>query len=80
MEAVPASPCQENSDRQVPGAAGCLIQSRLTRVPSTPATAHSTCGHSARGAECTYRTPRVVTGTSGQAGLDGRAAEVWGLC
>ncbi|GAA4001168.1 hypothetical protein GCM10022384_55100 [Streptomyces marokkonensis] len=30
--------------------------------------AHSTCGQSARGAECTYRTPRVVTGTSGLSG------------
>ncbi len=42
--ALPGEP-----ERQVPGAAGCRIQSRLTRVPSTPATAHSTW-HSARGA------------------------------
>ena len=43
-----------------------------------PATAHSTCGHSARGAECTYRTPRVVTGTSGRAGQScGRHGRRW---
>src|SRR5690606_38255763 len=74
FEAVPGSPCQESSARQVPGAAGCLIQSRLTRAPRTPATAHSTCGHSARGAERTYRTPRVLTGTS--SGSERRLAEL----
>src|SRR5699024_7063326 len=29
-------------------------------TPSTPATAHSTCGHNADGAEWTYTTPRVT--------------------
>src|SRR5699024_3752854 len=28
--------------------------------PSTPAAAHSTCGHSAEGAEGTYSTPRLA--------------------
>ena len=30
-------------------------------MPSAPATAHSTCAHSAEGAECMNSTPRVVT-------------------
>ena len=29
-------------------------------MPSTPPTAHSMCGHSADGAEWTYRIPRVA--------------------
>src|SRR5680860_407478 len=45
----------------MPGATGCGVQSRLTRTPRAPPAAHSTCGQSARGAECTNRTPRVVT-------------------
>src|SRR6266436_9782194 len=36
----------------------------LTGTPSTPATAHSTCGHSAGGAQCTCSTPRTDTQTS----------------
>src|SRR5687768_16445283 len=35
----------------------------LTWTPSTPATAHSTCGQRADGAACTNRTPRVATGS-----------------
>src|SRR5690606_9822070 len=34
------------------------------RTPRTPAAAHSTCGHNADVAAWTYRTPRVVTGSS----------------
>src|SRR5690606_15481889 len=41
--------------------AGCAAHSMDTRVPSTDPIAHSTCGHSARGAECTKTTPRVLT-------------------
>ena len=42
------------------GAAGCGVQSRDTRVPSTLPAAHSMWGQSARGAECTKSTPRVI--------------------
>ncbi|GAA2143507.1 hypothetical protein GCM10009844_15960 [Nocardioides koreensis] len=44
----------------MPAWAGCGVQSRLTGVPRTPPTAHSMCGHSADGAEWTYRTPLVA--------------------
>src|SRR5699024_8911343 len=40
--------------------ADCAVHSRRTGTPSTPPTAHSTCGHSAPGAEWTYSTPRVL--------------------
>src|SRR5699024_8667750 len=52
--------CHDNSERSMPGAAGCSIQSSDVRAPVTPLTAHSICGHSARGAECTKSTPRVI--------------------
>src|ERR1051326_3969501 len=45
----------------MPGAAGWLTHGMLTGTPRTPATAHSTWGLSAGGAECTCRTPRTVT-------------------
>src|SRR5215471_8845741 len=59
--AMPGWPCQSSSARSMPGAAGWLTHGMLTGTPRTPATAHSTWGLSAGGAECTCRTPRTVT-------------------
>src|SRR5699024_400178 len=59
--AVPGLPCQLSSARWLPGAAGWATHSSFTGTPTTPATAHSTCGHSAAGAEWTYKTPRADT-------------------
>src|SRR5690349_12149518 len=59
--AMPDWPCQSSSARSMPGAAGWLTHGMLTGTPTTPATAHSTWGLSAGGAECTCRTPRTVT-------------------
>src|SRR4029079_16116230 len=59
-DAVPLSPTQEYSVRWADAWAGCTVQSKLTDMPSTPPTAHSTCGHRADGAEWTYMTPRVA--------------------
>ena len=61
---VPGSACHDSSARTAPGEAGCGVQSRVTRTSRTAPTAHSTCGHSAGGAEWTYTTPRVATGSS----------------
>ena len=59
--AMPAWPSQLSSARNIPGAAGWFTHGMLTGTPRTPATAHSTWGLSAGGAECTCRTPRTVT-------------------
>src|SRR5215472_15945957 len=59
--AMPGWPCQSSSARSMPGAAGWLTHGMLTGTPRTPATAHSTWGLSAGGAECTCRTPLTVT-------------------
>src|SRR5690348_6735627 len=58
---MPGWPCQSSSARSMPGAAGWFTHGMLTGTPTTPATAHSTWGLSAGGAECTCRTPRTVT-------------------
>jgi hypothetical protein len=62
--AAPGLPCQASSARSAPGAAGWSTQGRLTGTPRTPATAHSMCGHTAGGAQCTCSTPRTDTQTS----------------
>src|SRR6266516_625957 len=49
----------------MPGAAAWLTHGIVTGTPRTPAVAHSTCGHSAGGAEWTYKTPRTDTGPPG---------------
>src|SRR3954447_5025754 len=58
--AVPGRPRHAVSLRKVPGDAGCAVHVSVTGTPRTPATAHSTCGHSAGGEEWTYRTPRAA--------------------
>ena len=60
-DAVPAAAVHESSARTEPVSTGCGIQSRVTRLPSTSASAHSTWAASARGQECTKTTPRVIT-------------------
>src|SRR5690349_10850868 len=58
---VPCSPIHENSPRLRPGAAGCGVQSIVTRKPVADSSAQVMCGHSAAGAEWMNTTPRVDT-------------------
>src|SRR6185437_17049175 len=58
---VPGAPVHEHLARRVAGSTGWAVHSRRTGAPSTRATAHSTCEHTASGLECTYMTPRVGT-------------------
>ena len=51
--AVPGRPVYAHSARSWPGAAGCAVHDKLTRVPSTPEIAHSACGTTAGGHEWT---------------------------
>src|SRR5688572_28471139 len=44
----------------MPRSTGCSLQSKFTALPSALPAAHSTCGHSALGEECTYNTPRAA--------------------
>ena len=56
---APTGPTQVASARRCDGAAGCAVHCSRTGVPSTPASAHSTCGAIADGQQCTKTTPRV---------------------
>jgi hypothetical protein len=51
--AVPGRPVNAHSALSCPGAAGCAVHDRVTRVPSTPEIAHSACGTTAGGHEWT---------------------------
>ena len=51
--AVPGLPVYAHSARNWPGAAGCAVHDKLTRVPSTPEIAHSACGTTAGAHEWT---------------------------
>src|SRR5659263_568468 len=56
---VPTWETHEYSARTRLATAGWSVQSIVTRWSRMVLTAHSMCGHSARGAECTKTTPRV---------------------
>ncbi len=56
---VPWGPPQISSARTAPGATGWSAQSMPTWVPKTCASAHSTCGLTARGQEWMKITPRA---------------------